>query len=64
MELTSKERNLLAHILNMYVDTLIEYSEGKEPSPQVMMVVKELVVIKSVLLKMEKDDVIVLSPDS
>jgi hypothetical protein len=62
MELTPEEKNLTVRILDMYVDTLIEYSDGREPSPQIIMAVEELIIIKSVLLKIDED--IVLSPNS
>jgi hypothetical protein len=51
MKLTNQEKNLTAHILDMYVDALIKKIDGREPSPKVMRCVEELDTIKSVLLK-------------
>ena len=52
MELTNKEKDLVLHILDMYSNTLIELTDGKEPTPSVLMCVDELLVIKSVAEKM------------
>ena len=52
MKLTPQEKNTTAHVLDMYVDTLIEMMEGQPHSPKIMLCVEELETIKSVLLKM------------
>jgi hypothetical protein len=51
MQLTNQEKNLTSHILNMYVDTLIEITDGEPLSSKVMICIEELKTIKSVLLK-------------
>jgi hypothetical protein len=56
MKLTNEEKNLTAHILDMYVDTLIEITDGQPPSAKVMICVEELETIKSVLLKILHDE--------
>jgi hypothetical protein len=52
MKLTPQEKNTTAHVLDMYVDTLIEMMEGQPHSPKIKLCVDELETIKSVLLKM------------
>jgi len=64
MELTPEEKNLTAHILDMYIDTLIEICNGEPPSSKTEICIDEMVVIKSVLLKMLEEDSSVLSPNS
>lgn len=56
MKLTPQEKNLTTHVLDLYVDTLIEMTEGQPHSPKVVRCVQELETITSVLIKMVKDD--------
>ena len=56
MKLTPQEKNITAHVLDLYVDTLIEMTDGQPPTPKVMRCVEELEIIKSVLLKMLEEE--------
>jgi hypothetical protein len=55
MKLTPEERHLTAHILDMYVDTLIELTDKKKPTPAVVMCLEEMLLIKSIFGKIEED---------